>query len=126
MKAHLSLEFIGAGNYDKVKYFESRCDMAGVRHERNIGGNPWVARMYRDRDGRVRPAFLQGKRDYGSANSKCTRGVMLNFVLEENELYWVHELTSWSSHARYHVAVSPDGSVYKLTEKEAQEWLSAL
>jgi len=126
MKAHFSLEFIGAGNYDKVRFFEAMCDKAGRRQQRSSGGNPWVARMYKDLDGRVRPAFLTGKRDYSGANSKQTRGVMLNFILEENEIYWVNELTSWSSHARYHVAVSTDGSVYRLTEEEAQEWLSAL
>ena len=70
--------------------------------------------------------YLTSKRDYSKANSKGSRGVMLCFVLESDTLYEVHSRISWRNSETYFAAVAEGGSLYRLKESEAQEWLNAL
>ena len=128
MKATLGLEFIGANTYDYVRGAERMMELAGVKlhPEDRVRGGPWVAELYRDDTGQVRPRFLAGRRDYSKANSKGSRGVMVWFVLEQNKLYWIQEPRSWHNTVRYHAAITAQGDVRKLSKEEAEEWQNAL
>lgn len=125
MKAALSLEHIGANTHDELAMFQ-RLEIAyGIRpcQDRQIKIGPWVSEIFKDANGSINRKTLYGKRDYSRANSKGSRGVMVNYVLEENKLYLVRDPRSWKSVDVYYAAVTENGDVKKLTEDEAIEWL---
>ena len=132
MKGSISLEFIGASTADMLRQFEkleSRFGFGGdddtPRHPFDRSG-PCVLRVHRSESGKVCGEQVWGKRDYSKANSKGTRGVYVHYVLEENELYWIKAPQSWRSTSIYFAAVTPVGDIKRLTDEEAEEWLSAL
>lgn len=132
MKASLKLEFIGAANYDMLRQLDRSMPVLGFgigvdrpSHPFQFPG-PCVVRFYKDVDGAIALEQIFGSRDYSRANSKGTRGVYINYVLHENELYCVKEPISWRRVSYYYAAVTPSGDVTSITDQEAQEWLSAL
>lgn len=132
MNGALSLEFIGAATADMLRQFEgleSKCgfgwDDDKPTHPFDRPG-PCVLRMHRAADGKICGEQICGKRDYSKANSKATRFVYVNYVLRENELYWIKSPQSWRSTSIYFAAVTPTGEVKRLTDEEAEEWLNAL
>lgn len=132
MKCAISLEFIGAATADMLRQFEKLESRFGFgwdddkpRHPFDRPG-PCVMRMRKDADGRVCGEQIWGKRDYSKANSKGTRGVYVHYVLKEDELYWIKSPQSWRSTSIYFAAVTPTGDAKRLTDEEAEEWLSAL
>lgn len=131
MKTALRLEFIGASAWDALRQFESLERMAGIgrcdRKSRPFDRpGPCVLRCYKADDGEIRHEIVHGKRDYSRANSKGTRGVYLNYILEEDELYLVKSPDSWRSTSVYFAAVDTGGKVVKVTNEDALEWLNAL
>lgn len=132
VKAHLRLEFIGAANYDMLRQFDRVFPKFGFGNGGDRPDHPFrwpgpcVLRMHRDAEGRVQGDRVWGNRDYSNANSKGTRGVYVNYILEENELYWVKAPMSWKSVSFYYCAVTPSGELKRITDEDAQEWLSAL
>lgn len=132
MRGHLELEFIGAATADMLREFEkleSRfgfgLDDGAQRHPFQRPG-PCVLRMYRNKDGRIIGEQIWGKRDYSRANSAGTRFVYVCYVLDENELYWIKSPQSWRSVSYYFAAVTPTGEVKRISDEEAEEWLSDL
>lgn len=67
--------------------------------------------------------FLPHKKDYRQANSMGTRGVYAHYILDEDTLYEVSDPKTWHHTDRYFCIVY-EGKIVKLTEKEAQWWLS--
>lgn len=132
MKASLALEFIGAATADMLRQFERLESKYGFGWDDDKPTHPFdrrgpcVLRMCRNEDGDVWGEQIWGKRDYSKANSKGTRGVYLHYILHENELYWIKSPQSWRSTSIYFAAVTPTGDIRRLTDKEAEEWLSAL
>lgn len=130
MKAHLALEFIGAATWDYVRQFErferaltdnkavigedsDYLDLPGPRLlEYRLHGDFW----------RERPVY--GRRDYSRANSKGTRGVMINYILDSEALYRVKAPVSWRSVSHYYAVVDAGGNVLKLDKEGAIEWAS--
>lgn len=132
MKASLKLEFIGAANYDMLRQLDRSMPALGFglgkdrpRHPFQFPG-PCVIRFYKTVEGDISFNQVFGNRDYSKANSKGTRGVYINYVLHENELYCVKEPVSWRNVDYYYAAITPSGEVVRITESEAREWLSAL
>ena len=132
MKGSISLEFIGAATADMLRQFEKLESRIGFGWDDDRPTHPFdrrgpcVLRMYKNENGDVRGEIIWGKRDYSKANSKGTRGVYVHYVLEENELYWIKSPQSWRSTSIYFAAVTPLGDVRRLSDEEAEEWLSAL
>lgn len=87
---------------------------------------PCVLRIFRNEAGLAAHEVIHGKRDYSRANSKGSRGVMVNYVLEQDEIYQVKDPRSWRSVSYYHCAVTPSGDIRRLSDEEVREWLSAL
>lgn len=117
MKATLSLEYIGGNTWDVLRRFEPGSDWPG----------PFVKKaVAQKQDGTPFFEVIYGKRDYSKANSKGSRGVYVWYILESGWLYYVKEPRSWKSVDFYWCAVTENGDVYKMSESEAQEWLSNL
>ena len=130
MKAILSLEYIGAATWDRLRQFE--------RFERMIiGGQPLpvdhpdymaqpgprVTRYALEGDTWI-VSEVHGQRDYSGANSRGTRGVMVRFILDDSAIYRVKEPVSWRNCAHYFAAVDADGAVLKMEQQEALKWAS--
>lgn len=131
MKAALELEFIGADAADKLRAMSRLFDQAGSGLGRAMidagSTGPWVAEITgKYPSGKLQRSFVRSNRDYSRANSNCSRGVYLWFVLESERLYEVHARISWKGSKNYFCAVTETGDIRNLTDEEAQEWLSAL
>lgn len=117
LTGHITLEVFGSW----VKRMLQENDRAWRRAGYNVPHTrdpPFVAKVTADG-----LEYLDHMRSYRHANSKGTRGVYDTFILERNTLYYVAEQVSWSRVIRYHAALRVDGSVYKLSDEEAQEWI---
>jgi hypothetical protein len=69
--------------------------------------------------------FLRGITDWTNANSRGTRGARISWILEPGELYEVKYKTSWRSEERYFCYVH-EGEIAKLSEGEAERWVSTM
>lgn len=132
MKATLKLEFIGA---DCFQYLNSMCNYFDAVGGAGFGdkfigrptNKPWIAEVGgNDPRYKHKRTFLRPNWDYSNANSKGSRGVYLWFVLESGKLYEVFKKTSWKNSRRYFCAVTENGDIYELDDKEAREWLNVL
>lgn len=128
MKAMLSLELIGADQFDLLRGLRTTCNTLspelGDRTVGKISSGVWVAQIKgRHLKFGLDRLFLPAKRDYSRANSRGSRGVFLWFVLESDRIYEVNERTSWKNSRRYFCAVDPQGCVYELDKQEVNEWL---
>lgn len=127
MKGTLGLEHIGAPHHDLMRQWARAERAMGVgRNDPPPTFGACVREIYRNADGDLAYRDLYGRRDYSRANSKGTRGVYVWYILEPDTLYWVNEPISWKRSEQYYCAVKLDGSVYRLTDEEAEEWLNAL
>lgn len=131
MKAHLSLEYIGATIWDEVRQFDRLAGRIIPAYQAGLGGldrddymslpGPRVLAYKIEPDGLI-VSRVRGQRDYSRANSKGTRGVTMNYILEEGVLYQVKSPTSWRSSERYFATVTPGGEIARKTKEEALEW----
>lgn len=105
MRANIKIEAIGYGNRQVESMFR-------------FPPRYWVAEMvYSDK--RV---FLKGKIDYSESNSKSTRGVYVNYIIESGKVYDVKSPTSWRSCDRYFATVNDDGTILRHTSfKDAKK-----
>lgn len=131
MKASLRLEFIGANDFDAirgaVRMMNTIIPGLGDAFAGDMPRGPYVAEIAWNAESmQFSRRYLPSQRDYSKANSKGSLGVMLCFILESDRLYEVHSRISWRNSETYYAAVAEDGSVYRLKESEAQEWLNAL
>ena len=84
----------------------------------------WVARIFGSdgRDGWAR-VFVDGARDYASANSVGSRGIYITYFLEEGPLYEVSSPHTWKSTERYFVRII-NGQPQRLTKEEVEQCLA--
>lgn len=123
MRANLRLEAIG-WNYDRDMWEQCKLlEAFGFKQDLPPRSLPWVAKISRNEYGGIQRTYLPSKRDYSGANSKGSRGVMENFILEENELYQAKYRSSWRCVETRFVAVTPNGGIYWMEDDEAEEWL---
>ena len=62
--------------------------------------------------------FLRYRKDYSRANSKGSRGVFAEYILESGKVYDVR-----SNKNRYFCTVNEQGDIVKIQETEVKEWL---
>lgn len=125
MKATLSLELIGADQFDLLRGMRATCNHLlpglGDYTVGKISRGVWVAEIRgRHQKFGLDRIFLSAKRDYSHANSKGSRGVFLWFLLESGRLYEVSERTSWKNTRRYFCSVDNDGHI---SSEDIDEWL---
>lgn len=123
MKAMLALEQFGYGTRKWSELWAAIGDMAGSQLGTitfGMGpGNAWVAEItgINGHNGFERK-FLKGKVDFSLANSKCSRGVMIRYILDSDHIYEVKEQLSWSRCRRYFCEVNANGEIVEITEKD--------
>jgi hypothetical protein len=112
MKAQLRLERIGDDTNQALRAFSSR-------YEGKAQGlaMPWVAEITGgDRRYGIARRFLPFDKDFSSANSIGSRGVMACYILESGKPYEVFARTSWKSSERYFCRVTESGEIEKITK----------
>lgn len=108
---HLSIEAIG----DDIAQQFGRY---GFR-----GWSGWVAQLFGScPQKRWQRSFLKGSRDYTKSNSIGSRGVTINYFLEQGPIYEVNARTSWKSLDRYFLRIT-DSVAVRMTEDELRECL---
>ena len=83
----------------------------------------WVAQLFGScPQRRWQRSFLRGQRDYRKANSVGSRGIMVNYFLEQGPIYEVYERTSWRDSDRYFLRIA-GGIAVRMTEAEVRQCL---
>lgn len=128
MKAALEIELFCEDTRQLTRMWESIINDAlhGLGTE-VIGRMPpsgWVAEIIGiDPKYKYGRKFLKCKKDYSRANSKGSRGIFAEFILESGKIYEVKHQISWRNSRRYFCTVNDEGDIIELTESEVQEWL---
>jgi len=63
-------------------------------------------------------SFLKFKKDYSRANSKGSRGVFAEYILQSGRIYDIKD-----NRGRYFCKVNETGDIIKISESEVTEWL---
>lgn len=83
----------------------------------------WVAQIFgSDGNGGWARAFINGARDYARSNSVGSRGIYINYFLEEGPIYEVSSPQSWRSTERYFLRII-NGQEKRMTKQEVEECL---
>lgn len=130
MKAYLEIELFGENARQMFKLWETIINTgAPGLGTITFGGMPssgWVAEITGfDPKYKYARNFLKRKLDYSRANSKGSRGVYAEYILESGKIYEVKEQTSWKKVYRYFCTVNNDGEIVILNESEVIEWLKS-
>lgn len=84
----------------------------------------WVARIFgSDGRGGWARVFVEGARDYSSANSVGSRGVYITYFLEEGPIYEVSSPQTWKKTDRYFLRIV-NGKPQRLTKEEVEQCLT--
>jgi len=124
MKAVLLLEEIGCGSTELSKRKNKHLCVETRRGAFIPGRTPspcWVARITESGHNE----YIQGQRDYRTANSSLNRGVFLSYFLETGNVYKIKENTSWNHSRKYFAKVTDDGDIVEIDEAEVIAWLKA-
>lgn len=130
MKAYLEIELFGEDARQMMRLWEAIGNMAfpGLGTA-TFGGMPpsgWVAEITGfDQKYKYARKFLKRKLDYSRANSKGSRGVYAEYILESGKIYDVKQQISWKRVRRYFCTVNQDGDIVILSESEVVEWLKS-
>ncbi len=128
MKAILEIELFGEDTRKMLKLWTSIANDAleglGDMVIGNMPPSGWVAEIIGfDPKYKYARNFLKRKLDYSRANSKGSRGVYAEYILESGKIYEVKEQTSWKRSHRYFCTVNQEGDIITIGEGEVQEWL---
>lgn len=66
--------------------------------------------------------FLDARLDYRKANSKGTRGIYANYLLEYGKIYEISDPRSWSTTERYFLLAGPHGGE-RMSKSDVISWL---
>jgi hypothetical protein len=123
MKAFLEIELIGDNIVQEFKFYRNLTDdlLPGLG-ALTFGSYPpsgWVAEITGfDKKYKYNRQFLRFKKDYSRSNSKGSRGVYAEYILESGKIYDVK-----SRKSRYFCTVNDNGDIIKLSESEVIECL---
>jgi len=128
MKAVLEIELFGDDTRQLCKLWRNIMNegMPGLG-DMTIGTMPrnsWVAEITgTDPKYKYKRKFLKSKKDYSRANSKGSRGVFIEYLLESGCYYDVSAQTSWKNVDRYFCTVNDEGDIVKMSEEEVIQCL---
>ncbi len=117
MKASLEIEAIGQNYIRDIRELDG---FIGTASGQPVDRMPYRHGVWDVTDSAHKTVL--GKWDYENANSKGSRGVYVNYILETDRLYQVAEPVSWKNSDHYFCIVDEDGDIIKLTKEYAQEW----
>lgn len=123
MKAILEIELIGDNTVQEMRMWRRLGDeLIPGTGTAIFGGCPpsgWVAEIVNFHEKfKYERKFLKFKKDYSRANSKGSRGVYAEYILEDDKIYDVK-----NNKQRYFCKVE-DWKIVKITEEEVIEWLN--
>lgn len=130
MKAFLELELFG----EDIRQLNKLCTnianeaLPGLG-DMVFGGMPssgWVAEIIGfDKKYKYQRYFLKAKKDYSRGNSRGSRGIYAEYILESGRIYQVKEQTSWKNSEKYFCIVTEDGEIIKIDESEVIKCLKS-
>lgn len=135
MKALLNLELFGEDTRQLLKCCRSIFESCGgdpgrAYFDESIGMLPrssWVAEITGpDEKYGLARSFLRGKTDYSKSNSKGSRGIFCEYILEPGKIYEVKSQVSWKNADRYFCIVNGNGDIVEIDEKEVCHGFGAL
>jgi hypothetical protein len=83
----------------------------------------WVAEITGISGGGFAKKMLKGFCDFTNANSVGSRGITVNYILQDGKLYEVEQQTGWSR-CRHYFCKAEKGEVVEIEPKEAIQCLS--
>jgi hypothetical protein len=122
MKAILRIELFGDNIIQETKMLERLINEAAPGlGTMTFGGAPspgWVAEITGfDSKYKYARSFLAFKKDYSRANSKGSRGIFAEYILEEGKIYEVKQKETWTKIKRYFCIVK-DWQIVEIDEME--------
>jgi len=89
-----------------------------------IPSSGWVAEIIGfDPKYKYARTFLKFKKDYSQANSKGSRGIFAEYILDENKIYEIKQQVTWKRSERYFCKVQ-DWKIVKITEQEVVDFFN--
>lgn len=125
MKAALSLELFGENVRQYQLLYRGIFQLFGFEKlfDSQIGVRPrssWVAEVTGpDEKYRLKREFLRPKLDYSRANSKGSRGIFAEYILETGKLYEVKSQVTWNRVEQYFCIVNDQGDIEEIDEEIA-------
>lgn len=123
MKAFLEIELIGDNVCQMCKLYRNITDemipgLGGATFG-SIPPSGWVAEI-KGFDSKYKYVrhFLRYKKDYSRSNSKGSRGVYAEYLLESGKIYDIKD-----NKQRYFCIVNEEGNILHLDESEVISWL---
>jgi len=130
MKAILEIELFGEDVRSMYKLYRDIADSVSPGYgSEMIGSIPpsgWVAEIvgFSKKYGYDR-RFMKPKKDYSRSNSKGSRGVFAEYLLESGKIYDVKSQITWRRLQRYFCTVTDDGEIKTITANEVNAMLRA-
>lgn len=120
MKAFIEIELRGDDVRQFIKLYSNVSkELIGFNAFGNFPASGWVAEITgTDPKFKYQRKFLRCKKDYSRANSKGSRGVYAEYILESGKIYDVKEHND-----RYFCKVNKAGTIIRLDEEDVKEWL---
>lgn len=129
MRAYLEIELLGEDGREYLRFCRDIGEMVrpGLGHD-TFGRLPprsgWVAEITGyDQKYKYARKFLKPKIDYSRANSKGSRGVYAEYILESGRIYDVLQPVSWKNSLRYFCTVDDEGNIVQIEEERVREIL---
>jgi hypothetical protein len=128
VKAVLEIELIGDNSVQEIRQWNKLTNslIPGLG-DATFGSVPpagWVAEITGfDPKYRYARSFLKFKKDYSRANSKGSRGVYAEYILDEGKIYDVKQSVTWKRSKRYFCTVK-DWQIVEMTEQEVIDILN--
>ncbi len=130
MKAALFFELYGENFRATVKEYEKNPKAIDVNPRllyMAMSKTPpsyWVAEITGvDRKYGYSRKFIKGRKDYKYSNSKGSRGVLIEYILESGRIYEVKKPLSWQRSERFFCKVADNGEIVRIDEEEVKECL---
>ena len=123
MKAYLEIELFGEDTRQLTKlYANITNEIIQGLGEATFGSMPasgWVAEITGfDPKYKYCRKFLKYKKEYSRSNSKGSRGIMAEYILESEHIYQVKSQTSWKNVRKYFCIVNENGDIIEISEEE--------
>lgn len=127
MKAIVQLEVFSDNIHDDLKLKSWICNnvIPGIG-DATFGKmpKPWVAKITgKDPTYKYKREFLKSNKDYTHANSKGSRGIYLNYILESGNAYEINSQLTWNKWERYFCYVDDNGDIIRINKDGIDKWL---
>lgn len=125
MKAFVEIELFGENVRQSCKlYSQITNDLVPGLGDDTFDKLPpsgWVAELTGfDPKYKYTRKFLKHNKDYSRANSKGSRGIFAEYILESGKIYDIKD-----DRLRYFARVTDNGDVKSMSESEVKEWVKS-